>query len=128
MSRDLMRHEAAHALGALVSGATFAIIEEDGQHWKTTPIWPEGAQPDELATMTGYLAGPICYPANASGEDRLLMQVIRSQKPDLFEQIRVISTEAVRPAIEGISTEKLDRWILRIEAGERVTIRRKDGN
>jgi hypothetical protein len=56
------------------------------------------------------------------------MQVIRSHQPDLFEQIRVISTEAMLLAVEGVSTEQLDLWISRIEAGEKVMIGRKNGN
>ncbi len=130
MTRDLMKHEAAHAWGCFVGGAARAVIEEeaDGRYWRTTPVWREGAEPGELATMTGYLAGPLCYPEAASGEDRFLLHVIRSQQPELFRQIEHICREAVLPAVEGITDAQLDHWVSRIEAGEKVHIRRTEGN
>jgi len=123
-----MRHELAHVLGGLISGARLAFVEDEGKFWRTTHKWPEGLQPTELQTMTGYLAAPLLYPAEASGEDKFLAAVYQHSEPGLFAEIEIMAREVIRPVVEAISDAQLDEWITKIESGERVFFRATEKN
>lgn len=121
-SVDLIRHEVAHALGGLVSGSSLATIKDDGISWVTHHEWAV-EQPSELATMTAYLCGPLCYPDSASSTDKFLLHIIRKTQPALFEEIRVIAQTVVKPAVDAIDMTQLDEWISKIEAGGTVYLK-----
>ena len=102
-SHGLLRHEVAHAAGALSAGATQAVISHDGQSWRTDHKWP--SEPNEFQVMCGFLAGPMLQPAHASDEDNFMMLACPQE---LRERVQAFVMAVVAPQVAGITDAQLD--------------------
>ena len=121
--RELMRHELAHALGALLSGAVLVRIHDDGISWRSDPEWSD--EPDEFRSLVGQLAGPHLVRSHASANDLFVMAVVPA---DLRSRVLDFVDQAVRPSLEQVSVEELDRMAAKVASGETVLLRRTRGH
>ena len=121
--RNLMRHELAHALGALLSGASSVRIHDDGISWRSDPQWRD--EPDEFRALVGQLAGPHLVRSHASADDLFVMAVVPA---DLRARVLEFVDQAVRPSLDRVSNAELDQMAAKVAAGETVLLRRTPGH